>query len=100
ETIEPRAVFENDSLVDLRVQEKNRARELIEDFMIAANGATARFLQSKGIASLRRVVRSPERWQKIVAVAAEQGRRLPPEPDAAAPHAFLIGRPPPRPPTF
>ena len=92
ETIEPRAVFENDSLVDLRVQEKNRARELIEDFMIAANGATARFLQSKGIASLRRVVRSPERWQKIVAVAAEQGGRLPPEPDAAALEAFLMER--------
>ena len=71
ETIEPRAVFENDAIVDLALQPKNRARELIEDFMIAANGATARFLAGKGFASLRRVVRSPERWQKIVAVAAE-----------------------------
>ena len=92
ETIEPRAVFDGDALVDLTVQPKNRARELIEDFMIAANGATARFLAGKGLASLRRVVRSPERWQKIVAVAAEQGRRLPPEPDAAALEAFLMER--------
>jgi exoribonuclease-2 len=92
ETIEPRAVFENDALVDLRIQEKNRARELIEDFMIAANGVTARFLAERGFASLRRVVRSPERWRKIVAVAAEQGGRLPSEPDAAALEAFLVER--------
>ncbi len=92
ETIEPRAVFDGDALVDLAVQPKNRARELIEDFMIAANGATARFLAGKGLASLRRVVRSPERWQKIVAVAAEQGERLPPEPDSRALEAFLRKR--------
>jgi VacB/RNase II family 3'-5' exoribonuclease len=92
ETIEPHAVFENDALVALRIQEKNRARELIEDFMIAANGVTARFLAERGVASLRRVVRSPERWRKIVAVAAEQGGRLPPEPDAAALEEFLVRR--------
>jgi VacB/RNase II family 3'-5' exoribonuclease len=92
ETIEPRAVFENDALVSLRVQEKNRARELIEDFMIAANGVTARFLAERGVASLRRVVRSPERWRKIVAVAAEEGGRLPPDPDAAALEEFLVRR--------
>jgi len=92
ETIEPRAVFDGDALVDLTVQPKNRARELIEDFMIAANGATARFLAGKGLASLRRVVRSPERWQKIVAVAAERGERLPPEPDSRALEAFLRKR--------
>ncbi len=92
ETIEPRAVFESDAIVDLAVQLKNRARELIEDFMIAANGATARFLAAKGVASLRRVVRSPERWQKIVAVAAEHGERLPAEPDSRALEAFLRKR--------
>ncbi len=92
ETIEPRAVFENDTVVDLAVQKKNRARQLIEDFMIAANGATARFLAEKGVPSLRRVVRSPERWQKIVAVAAETGDRLPAEPDARALEAFLVRR--------
>jgi len=60
--------------------------------MIAANGSTARFLASKGLPSLRRVVRSPERWQKIVAVAAQYGAKLPPEPDAPALEAFLMQR--------
>ena len=92
ETIEPKAVFANDEIVGLAVQQKNRARQLIEDFMIAANGVTARFLASKGLASLRRVVRSPERWQKIVAVAAEVGERLPAEPDSRALEQFLRKR--------
>jgi len=90
ETIEPRAVFADDTIVDLSLQEKNRARQLIEDFMIAANGVTARFLAAKRFAALRRVVRSPERWQKIVAVAAEYRERLPAEPDARALEAFLL----------
>jgi exoribonuclease-2 len=89
ETIEPKAVFADDAIVDLRVQEKNRARQLIEDFMIAANGVTARFLAAKGFSALRRVVRSPERWAKIVAVAAERGTKLPPEPDSKALEEFL-----------
>ena len=92
ETIEPRAVFANDEIVGLAVQQKNRARQLIEDFMIAANGVTARFLAAKGLASLRRVVRSPERWQKIVAVAAELNEHLPAEPDSRALEAFLRKR--------
>jgi predicted membrane-bound spermidine synthase len=71
ETIEPRAVFDGDIVVDLRVERINRARQLIEDFMIAANGVTARFLAERKFPSLRRVVRSPERWQRIVAVAKE-----------------------------
>ncbi|HEY2797024.1 MAG TPA: RNB domain-containing ribonuclease [Thermoanaerobaculia bacterium] len=89
ETIEPKAVFAGDAIVDLRVQEKNRARQLIEDFMIAANGVGARFLAAHGFSSLRRVVRSPERWAKIVAVAAERGARLPAEPDSRALEDFL-----------
>jgi exoribonuclease II len=92
ETIEPRAVFDGDEVVDLKVEAINRARVLIEDFMIAANGVTARYLQAKGLASLRRVVRSPERWQRIVAVAKEYGENLPPEPDSAALEAFLAKR--------
>jgi exoribonuclease-2 len=92
ETIEPRPVFDGEDVVDLTVDRKNRARELIEDFMIAANGVTARFLAEKGVASLRRVVRSPERWQRIVRVAAEQGESLPPEPDSRALEAFLARR--------
>jgi exoribonuclease II len=92
ETIEPRAVFDGDRVVDLKVEALNRARELIEDFMIAANGVTARYLQGKGIPSLRRVVRSPERWQRIVAVAKDFGESLPPEPDSVALEAFLAKR--------
>jgi exoribonuclease-2 len=89
ETIEPKAVFAGDAIVDLRIQEKNRARQLIEDFMIAANGVGARFLAARGFSALRRVVRSPERWAKIVAVAAERGAKLPPEPDSRALEEFL-----------
>src|SRR4029453_13735209 len=89
ETIEPKAVFAEDAIVDLRIQEKNRARRLIEDFIIAANGVTARFLASRGFSALRRVVRSPERWAKIVAVAAERGAKLPDQPDSRALAEFL-----------
>ncbi len=92
ETLEPRAVFADGDLKELRLDEKNRARELIEDFMIAANGVTARYLGQKGVASLRRVVRSPERWQRIVEVAAEHGDALPPEPDSKALAGFLARR--------
>lgn len=92
ETIEPKAVFANDELVDLAVLPKNRARQLIEDFMIAANGVTARYLAGKGFDALRRVVRAPERWQKIAALAAESGERLPAEPDSRALEAFLRKR--------
>jgi exoribonuclease-2 len=92
ETIEPRAVFDGEAVVDLKVDALNRARQLIEDFMIAANGVTARYLESKGLSSFRRVVRSPERWQRIVAVAKEVGETLPGEPDSRALAAFLAKR--------
>ena len=92
ETIQPRAVFDGDSVVGLRQELHNAARRLIEDFMIAANGVTARFLASKGLPSLRRVVRSPERWQRIVEVAREYGEKLPPEPDSVALSGFLARR--------
>ena len=78
--------------MDLSVQPKNRARQLIEDFMIAANGVTARFLADGSLPALRRVVRSPERWQRIVTVAAGYGEKLPAEPDARALEAFLLKR--------
>ena len=92
ETIEPRAVFEGEVLTALRVEQKNRAKELIEDFMIAANQATASYLNGKGMPSFRRILRSPERWQRIVEVAARWGEHLPPEPDARALEVFLIAR--------
>ncbi|MEO6308043.1 MAG: RNB domain-containing ribonuclease [Nitrospiraceae bacterium] len=92
ETIEPRAVFEGEVLIDLRVEQKNRAKELIEDFMIAANQATASYLNGKGMPSFRRILRSPERWQRIVEVAARWGEHLPSGPDAGALESFLIAR--------
>ena len=92
ETIESRAVFEGDVLADLQVEEKNRAKELIEDLMIAANGVTARYLEAHGVPSLRRVLRSPERWARIVELAARLNERLPTAPDAAALDAFLRKR--------
>src|SRR3984957_7679086 len=60
DTIEARAVFDRGVLSDLRADERNHAKDLIEDFMVAANGVTARFLESKGFPSLRRVLRTPE----------------------------------------
>jgi len=92
ETLESRAVFDGDVLAELRPEEKNRANELIEDFMIAANGAAAKFLETKGVPSLRRVLRSPERWGRIVELAAALGERLPPEPNGVALATFLLTR--------
>ena len=92
ETIEPRAVFDGDALTDLRVEQKNRAKELIEDFMIAANRATASYLKESGVPSFRRILRSPERWQRIIEVAARWDDHLPPEPDSSALEAFLVKR--------
>ncbi len=92
ETLAPKAVFEGETVVALRQEEHNRARQLIEDFMIAANGVTARYLEEKKLPALRRVVRSPERWQRIVEVAKQQGEHLPPEPDSRALSDFLVRR--------
>ena len=77
---------------DLEVEETNRAKALIEDFMIAANGVTARYLEARGYPSLRRILRSPARWERIVELAAALGESLPPEPAAAALEAFLAKR--------
>jgi len=89
ETIEARPVFRDGELADLLPDSKNRAKELIEDFMVAANEATAHFLESRGYASLRRVLKTPKRWDRIVALAAEVGERLPFKADAAALDHFL-----------
>ena len=92
ETPEARAMYDDGVLTGLQPDEKNRAKNLIEDFMIAANGVTAKFLDRKGFASLRRVLRSPERWDRIVALAGTFGERLPATPDAVALNAFLEKR--------
>ncbi len=92
ETIEARPVFAAGESTDLKPQESNRAKDLIEDLMVAANGVTARFLEAKGFPSLRRVVRTPKRWERIVEVAAQAGEALPAQPDARALGAFLARR--------
>lgn len=92
ETIEARPVIRDGQVVDLQQAKRNNARLLIEDFMIAANGTTARFLAKHGFSSIRRVVRSPERWDRIERIAEELGERLPPEPDARALEEFLRRR--------
>ena len=92
ETIEARASFEGENLTGLRAQSKNRATDLIEEFMVAANGVTARYLQKKGFASLRRILKSPERWQRIVDLAATLDETLPAQPDSKALESFLLKR--------
>ncbi len=78
----------NDRVVDVMKQEKNRATELIEDFMVAANGVVARMLEN--VSSLRRIVRTPKRWDRIVELAAAKGEKLPAQPDSKALNGFLL----------
>ena len=92
ETFQPQAVFQGDKVVAIIQQVHNRARQLIEEVMVVTNQCNARFLARSGSASLRRVVRSPDRWLRIVAVAQQYGEALPPEPDALALEAFLARR--------
>ncbi len=92
QTLEARPVFAGDMIKDLQVEVKNRATELIEDFMIAANDVTARFLRDKQVPSLRRVVRTPKRWDRIVEIAAQHNYQLPAEPDSKALALFLTAQ--------
>ena len=89
ETVEARPVFDGDELKGLAADNRNRAKDIIEDFMIAANGVAARYLASKEFPSLRRVVRAPKRWDRIIELAAERGSALPKDPDAKALERFL-----------
>jgi VacB/RNase II family 3'-5' exoribonuclease len=89
ETIEARPLFDGDELKDFAAEPKNRAHDIIEDFMIAANGVTARYLAAKMFPSLRRVVRTPKRWNRIIDIASERGFTLPQAPDAKALEQFL-----------
>lgn len=90
ETIEAKPVFDGDQIRALEIEEKNRAKEIIEDLMIAANGVTARYLSAKKFPSIRRVVRTPKRWERIVQIANEHGSQLPGKPDSKALEEFLI----------
>jgi VacB/RNase II family 3'-5' exoribonuclease len=83
-------VLLNDTVIDVVKQQKNRATELIEDFMIAANGVVARMLEK--VSSIRRIVRTPERWDRIVQLAATKNEKLPVQPDSKALNDFLLRR--------
>ncbi|MDR3588905.1 MAG: RNB domain-containing ribonuclease [Negativicutes bacterium] len=89
ETIEARPIFEEDEIKDLEVQTRNIAKDIIEDFMIAANGVTARYLAVRKFPSMRRVVRTPKRWDRIVELAAERNFALPQDADSKALDQFL-----------
>jgi exoribonuclease-2 len=92
DTVSARPVMQDGRLVDLRADERVRAKDLIADLMIAANTAVARFLTARRFPSLRRFLESPRRWDRIEALAAGYGTTLPAEPDAVALHRFLGAR--------
>jgi exoribonuclease-2 len=92
ETLEAQAIFTGDALSTLELDQTNQATQLIEEFMVAANAATAIYLAGKKFPSLRRVLRDPERWARIVELAAELKEQLPAAPDAVALEGFLTRR--------
>jgi exoribonuclease-2 len=89
ETIEAKPVFKGEMISNLQVEETNRAKQIIEDFMIAANGVTVRYLAERGIPSIRRVVRVPRRWDRIVEIAAQHAFKLPNSPSSRKLETFL-----------
>ena len=90
--VEAHAVMSNSHVKDIAARVSNHATQLIEDFMIAANETMARTLRAAGVSSIRRIVRDPERWNRIVALAHSLGEKLPPEPDSGALNQFLLRR--------
>lgn len=92
DTIETQPVLVTDQVIGIAPIEKNRATSLIEEFMVAANGVIARFFESTGVASIRRVVRVPKRWDRIVELAAQRGTTLPADPDSKALNDFLLAQ--------
>jgi exoribonuclease-2 len=92
ESIETKPVMKGDQPTDITPQEKNRATSLIEEFMVAANGVMARHFEDAKVASIRRVVRVPKRWDRIVQLAEGLGTKLPAEPDSKALNEFLLER--------
>ena len=92
ETVEARPVMEDGRITDLKVLKKNPARLMIENFMISANTTMARYLEERSIPSIQRVVRAPQRWPRIVEIAARYGVVLPAEPNSPALSKFLASR--------
>jgi exoribonuclease-2 len=90
--VEAEAVITGGHVEGINIRKKNRATDLIENFMVAANGVMAQTLLKAGVSSIRRVVKTPERWPRIVELAARYGDKLPVEPDSGALNAFLEKR--------
>ena len=90
--VEAEAIITDGQVQGINTRKKNRATELIENFMVAANGVMARTLMNAGVSSIRRVVKTPERWPRIVELAARYGDKLPSEPDSGALNLFLQKR--------
>jgi len=90
ETIKAKPAFDGDQISNIEAEYKNRATDIIEDFMIAANGVTARYLESRKFPSIRRVVHEPKRWNRIVELAGEHKFELPDVPDPKALDKFLM----------
>ena len=90
--VESEAVILDGRVQGITTREKNRATDLIENFMVAANGVMAETLSHAGVSSLRRVVKTPERWPRIVELAARYGEKLPAAPDSGALNVFLQNR--------
>jgi VacB/RNase II family 3'-5' exoribonuclease len=89
QTIETHPILLRDGAIDIEAEQKNDATQLIEDFMIAANGVVARALSAKHFSSIRRVVKTPKRWDRIVELARQMGTQLPTQPDPKPLHDFL-----------
>jgi VacB/RNase II family 3'-5' exoribonuclease len=92
ETVEARAVSQNGKVTAIEKTQENSATDLIEDFMIGANSSVAKFLEGHNVSSIRRIVRSPERWERIVELAKQYGKNLPAAPDPMALHDFMLER--------
>ncbi len=92
ETVETRPVMLQEEVVEIKPLEKNHATSLIEEFMVAANGVIARTFQEAGVPSIRRVVRTPKRWSRIVELAEGLGTKLPGEPDSKVLNEFLLAQ--------
>lgn len=92
ETVEAKPIFTGDEITGIETERRNAARDIIENFMIAANVQTAEFLENRNAPSLRRVVRTPDRWNRIVAIARNFGENLPENPDSLALAEFLARR--------
>jgi exoribonuclease-2 len=90
--VEPETIVANGQVQRISTRQRNRATDLIENFMVAANGVMERDLTNAGVSSIRRIVRTPKRWERIVELAARYGDKLPPEPDSGALNIFLQKR--------